>query len=81
MLNSLHASSDLSVHAEQMGKELVRMLNVRNRNWYAPWPYASVPYAPTQHAQQPVFQIFILYTPQHVSKELMHALSMHNRNW
>jgi hypothetical protein len=81
-LNSLCACSNLYVHAEHKGQELMRSLSVRVRNWRAPWAYASVPDAHAQHAHEFSYfsNVHFVY-PQHARKELMRALSMPVRNW
>jgi hypothetical protein len=57
-------------------------LSVRVRNRCAPSPYTSAPYAHAQHAHQfsHLSNVHFVY-PQHVHKELMHALSIGVRNW
>ncbi len=51
-MSSLCVCSDLYAYTEHTDQELMRALSVRIRNWCAPWPYASVPYAHSQHVHQ-----------------------------
>ncbi len=67
---------------ERACQELMRALSVRVKKWCAPWPYASVPYAHSQHVDQffHFSNVPFVYS-QHAGKELMCALSMRVRNW
>ncbi len=82
ILNSLRACFNLYVHTEHTDQELMRTLSVCVRNWCAPLPYASVPYAHAQYVHQ--FSTDFKYSfcvHQHAHQKLMRALCKCVRKW